>query len=241
MTQIYHNRDQASENEQERRRVPRLALTHEQLRHGPTGKIFSLIDLSENGLAFRLLDGEDLIHFPVGSEFKGWINLKRMKYEVSAKVRHVGRDWVGVSFGEIPVESRLALQSFSNPENLGAELRPLPSQDGGLWYHGPSGTDLMLWLGGDLKVHRMFLLVHGFYVSFESEKLQTGKVASGGERLEIRGLIQMDSLALEPDAVPDPNKLSVAKRLTLSSNLSVELKKWCVRVCSNDGGLENGS
>ncbi len=229
MTPVYHNRVQGSENDQERRRVPRLALTHEQLRNGPTGKVFSLIDLSENGLAFRLLDSEELIHFPVGSEFKGWINLKRVKYEISAKVRHLGRDWVGVAFGELPVESRLALQSFTHPENLGAELRPLPSQDGAIWYHGPTGTDLMFWFGENLKIVRMFLLVHGFYVSFESEILQTGNAVSHGERLELRGLIQMDSLPLLPDSVPDPNKLSIAKRLTLSSNLSVDLKKWCVR------------
>jgi hypothetical protein len=236
MTQIFHSQEkvsaQASEsdaNDQERRRVPRLALTHEQLRHGPTGKIFSLIDLSEQGLSFRLLDGEELIHFPVGSEFKGWINLKRLKYEITAKVRHLGKDWVGISFGELSVETRLALQSFTNPENLGTELRPLPSPDGALWFHGPSGTDIFFWLTPELKVSRMLLIIHGFYVAYDHETLKTGQVSSNGERIEMRGLIQMDSLPLVPDAVLDVNKLSIAKRLTLSSNLSVELKKWCIR------------
>src|SRR5436190_1257440 len=76
----------------ERRRVPRLNLTKEQFRLEQNGKIFSVSDLSSNGMALRILDSEDLNLFPVGIILNGTLNLHREKFAVSARVRHIGKD-----------------------------------------------------------------------------------------------------------------------------------------------------
>src|SRR5262249_2303318 len=73
----------------ERRRMPRLNLTGEQFRLGLNGKIFSVADLSTEGMALRVLEPNDLAVFPVATRIEGTLNLRGEKYAVHAQVRHV--------------------------------------------------------------------------------------------------------------------------------------------------------
>ncbi|MGZ3700108.1 MAG: PilZ domain-containing protein [Bdellovibrionota bacterium] len=215
----------------ERRRLPRLSLTAEQFRLSSNGKIFSVQDLSVEGMAIRIIDSEDLRLFTVGAKFEGLLNLKGNKYTVRGHVRHVTRELVGCEFGELDEPVKSALQSFLDPAVLGQEIRPIPSAErNSLWYHGPSGTDLILHRGNDGQYHRMMLYVLGSFVQWEQEKgLSTGRTDIGPETGETLGIVRFDTLLLSPDPELDRGKLQIAKTLILSSNLPQDLKGWCVR------------
>lgn len=222
---------QVKKEGQERRRLPRLNLTRELFRLQQNGKIFSIVDLSLDGMAIRVIDPLDLRLFPMGCSLEGTLNLKKEKYRVMAQVRHLGVDLVGCQFFSLSEEAIEALQKFLDPSFLGQELRPIPSAEGStIWYHGPPGTDLLFWHKSDGEYHRFLACVHGSYVQWDLiEMLVTGKTKPSHEKSEVRGAIRFDMMLLEKDSEPDPGKLNVAKNLILSSNLPQELKKWCVR------------
>jgi hypothetical protein len=215
----------------ERRRMPRLNLTGEQFRLGLNGKIFSVADLSTEGMALRVLEPNDLAVFPVASRIEGTLNLRGEKYPVHAQVRHVGRELVGCEFSDLKDDVRTALKRFLDPEALGRELRPIPAGEGGaLWYHGPSGTDLLLWRGSDGQYRRFALFVLGSFAQWEDDSgLTTGRASASYEQSEVRGVVRFETMILDKDPVADAGKLSVAKTVILSSNLPQELRKWCIR------------
>ena len=215
----------------ERRRVPRLGLTREQFRLRQNGKIFSVVDLSGEGLALRILEREDFALFPIETVISGILNLNGEKYAVDAKVKHIDREMIGCHFEKLEPASQAALNGFLDPERLGEGLRPIPSSEGTtLWYHGPSGTDLLFWRGLDGQYSRFTLFLMGSYAQWEeSGEISTGRFRLSSEQSEICGLIRFESMLLEPDSSPDVGKLQIAKTLILSSNLSQELKKWCAR------------
>jgi hypothetical protein len=219
----------------ERRRLPRLNFAGEQFRlQGqayPNGKIFAVVDLSRQGMALRLIDPEDLRIFSVAAEIQGTLNIRREKFPIRARVRNVRPDVVGCEFENLESVTAEALKRFLDPDSLGQELRPIPaSGQGTLWYHGPSGTDLLLWRGIDGQYHRLTLYVQGNYIQWESEPgVSTGRAEASQERSEIQGILRLETMLLAADAQPDPAKLTIAKNLLMSSNLPQDLKNWCVR------------
>jgi hypothetical protein len=215
----------------ERRRVARLNVTTEQFRLTKTGKIFSVADLSIEGMALRMLDPQDLIHFALGDMIEGTLNLRREKHLVRARVRRMTADRVGLQFEDLESSSREALLLFFDPAVLGSELRPVPSnEEGTIWYHGPSGTDLMLRRKVDGQFERLLLVLMGSYVQWEEGLgVATGSVSSSNERGQIEGVVRLETLVFAPDSHPDRGKLEIAKTLILSSNLPQDLKKWCAR------------
>jgi hypothetical protein len=221
----------------ERRRLPRLNLSGEQFRLAQNGKVFSVTDLSTEGMALRILDREDLRLFPVAADIQGTLNLKGSKYPVKAVVRHLGSDLVGCEFAGLDSTVAAALTQFLDPAVLGHELKPIPASDGALWYHGPSGTDLLLWRGVDGQYKRLTLYVLGSFVQWENDAgLSTGRAeVSEHDKSEIRGVVRFETMLLDRDSLPDSGKLSVAKTLILSSNLPQDLKKWCVRQLGSAG------
>ena len=220
------------ENQSERRRLPRINLSGEQFRLAQTGKIFSVTDLSERGMALRILEKEDFLLFPVATVLQGVLNLKGQRHELTARVRHLGADAVGCEFEGLNPLVLTAISTFLDPAALGKELKPIPSSEGvgTLWYHGPSGTDLLLKRGADGQYHRMTLYVRGSYIQWMQEGgLTTGRTRSSDEAGESRGVLRFETLFLEVDSQVDSGKLAVAKTLILSSNLSEDFKNWCVR------------
>jgi hypothetical protein len=222
----------------EKRKKPRIHLSSEQFRIDQTGKLFSVVDLSHDGMAFRILNMADLTMLPVATEVSGILNLKGEKHSVKAQVKHLGPRVVGCQFIDLSASARAAIEKFLNPTELGRELKPIPSSDSGvLWYHGPGGTDLLLSRAMDGRYHRMTLFVLGSYVQWDEETgSTTGCAVSSEDRCDQRneewGVVQFETMVLDPDAQPDPDKLSIAKEVILSSNLPQDLKKWCVRQLS---------
>jgi hypothetical protein len=218
-------------SDHERRRVPRLCLTGELFRVAPVGKTFSVTDLSPEGMAIRVLEGEDLRLFAVSTLVQGELNLRREKYPVQGRVKNVRSDMVGFQFENISSEVDKVLHQYVNPKSLGQELRPIPSsENGALWYHGPSGTDFLLWRSIDGQYRKMAMYVQGTFVHWDLEKgITTGFCTSAEEKSEIRGLLRFETLMLDPDDSVDLSKTEVAKTILLSSNLPQDLTKWCVR------------
>lgn len=216
---------------QERRRRPRIGLSTEQFRLARNGKVFSISDLSTGGMAIRVLDAQDLMLFPVASEFDGTLNLRGHRVEVKARVRHLGSELVGCEFENASQELKGILLRFLDPELLGREIKPIPSSEPGTtWYHGPSGTDLLFVRRADGQFYRFTVFVLGNYVQWDEDGgLVTGVTRETRQPGENWGIVRMDTLLLDPDRQPDAAKLSVAKVLVLSSNLPEDLKKWLVR------------
>jgi hypothetical protein len=223
--------EQDKRSTQERRRVPRLCLTGELFRVAPIGKVFSVTDLSPEGMAIRVLDGEDLRLFAVSTVVQGELNLRREKYPIQCRVKNIRADTVGFQFENISAAVDKVLHQYVNPKSLGEELRPIPSsENGALWYHGPSGTDFLLWRSIDGQYRKMAMYVQGTFVHWDLEKgITTGLCSSAEEKSEIRGLLRFETLMLDPDDSVDLGKTEVAKTVLLSSNLPEALTKWCVR------------
>lgn len=215
----------------ERRRRPRLNLSAEQFRLRANGKVFSVADLSIEGMALRVLDRNDFVVFPVATDIEGTLNLKGYKHDVQAKVRHLGPDLVGCEFTALDATVRAAIEKFLDPEVLGREIKPIPASDAStVWYHGPSGTDLLFWRGVDGQYKRMTLYVLGSFIQWDSETgLTTGSTKNSDAQSEVWGLVRFETMLMHEDSAPDPDKLKVAKALILSSNLPEDLKKWCCR------------
>lgn len=233
-----HNLEVISENPvsqevdpRERRRRPRLSLSSEQFRLNMNGKIFSVADLSLEGMALRVLEREDFQLFPVATQLSGSLNLRGQKYPVQAKVVRLGSEIVGCEFHSVSQEVKDALARLLDPAELGKELKPIPAGDmGTIWYHGPMGTDLLLWRGVDGQFHRVLLYVGGSFVQWDAEEgLNTGAVTSSDAQSEMRGVVRFETALMQRDERPASDKLSIAKEVLVSSNLSQDLKKWCLR------------
>jgi hypothetical protein len=211
--------------------MPRVNLTSEQFRLAANGKVFSVTNLSVDGMGIRVIDRNDLMLFPVAAELKGTINLRGTKYQVSARVRHIAGDQVGCEFESLDDSVKTVFQRFLDPAVLGSELKPIPSSENGvLWYHGPSGTDLLLWRMTDGQFRKLALFVLGCFVQWEADVgLSTGCAANSDEVSEARGIFRVETMLLSPDSTPDQGKLNIAKTVILSSNLSRDLKKFFVR------------
>ena len=213
----------------ERRHLPRLSLSSEQFKLSSNGKIFSVTDLSKKGMGLWLFDLEDLNLFTVGAYFEGALNLKREKYLVQARVRNLNSDRIGCEFENLTKSCLDSIAHFLNPATLGAELKLIPSLElNTLWYHGPSGTDLLIRRTADGECHRITLYALGSFVQWdEGEGLSSGRTAPTESHSEIRGIHRLETLYLDPDSTLDSEKLEIAKTVVLSSNLPLDLKNKC--------------
>jgi hypothetical protein len=189
-----------------------------------------VVDLSQTGMAIKIVDPEDFLLFPVGRDIHGFLNLMREKYEVRGKVSRLAQDRVGCEFREISDSTSEALSQALDPERLGKALRPIPSPEQGLiWYHGPMGSDLLLWREPQGSIHRLIVFVHGLFVQWEeAQGLSTGSSLLSGAPLSTLGVVRLETLDLTPDRALNRDQLNIANRLILSSNLPTELKNWCV-------------
>ena len=195
------------------------------------GKVFSITDLSLQGMGFWLLDPTDRQLFSVGLLLGGALNLKRDKYPVEARIRHLGIDRVGCEFENLSAEITTALHRFLDPYFLGSELKPIPSSERNtLWYHGPSGTDLHLVRSVDGQYEKLALYALGSCVQWDrTDGLSTAETRVSDHQCERQGIFKRETVFLVPDPTPDSIKLSIAKTVILGSNLPQDLKTWCIR------------
>lgn len=239
--EVISDNSKNTQESREKRKKPRIHLASEQFRIDQTGKLFSVVDLSLDGIAFRVLDHSDLTILPVAARVTGILNLRGVKHSVTVQVKNLRNETVGCQFVDLSAESIAALSKFLDPAELGRELRPIPTaqnvrtgESATLWYHGPGGTDLLFGRSLDGRYHRFTLFLLGSYIQWEEDVgVTTGRAASSDDRRdqlsEEWGAVQFETMILNPDSQPDHDKLSIAKALVLSSNLPQDLKKWCVR------------
>lgn len=218
----------------ERRRVPRLHLTQEQFRLDANGKVFSVLDLSMGGMGIKIIDGADHVFFTMGASFSGMLKLREKKVRLHAVARHVRKDMVGAEFETLPDESLHALKEALDPGCIGRGMRPFPCPDGrATWYHGTSGADFLVWRGLDGARTRLGLFLLGSFVQWEeTEGLTTGQTLAGEDPLEGRGVIGFETLLLEKDEKPDPEKLRLVRALLLQVSCPEELRDWSLRKVS---------
>jgi hypothetical protein len=214
----------------EKRVLPRLTLSHEVFRDGKTGKLFGVVDLSKSGMAIRINDPEDLYGYMVGAALEGILNLRREKLPVLGRVRHVGRDQVGIEFENLPEQTAQALNRVLDPHTLGADLRPIPTGDSSVLYASEGGTEFLLERDVDGRYTKLVVLVLGSLVQWdESGGLRTGKIESSYEESYVQGITRLEKMLFEEDRVIDAQKLGIAKTLISSSNVPEDLKKFCFR------------
>lgn len=219
------NLEAVSKNPFERRRFPRLVLSSAQFRSADNGKIFSVLDLSPEGIALRVLDPADLILFTAGREVFGTVNLEGERHEVRFQIHHVRKDRVGGRFEKSSPEFELALRRFSSPEMQARELRPMPSAGDLLWFHSGRGCDLWVRLI-ESEPESICFLHHSRYVAWTEEQgLSTGQATASEELSELRGVVALETLEMRPDSLVNREELDIAKSVILGSNLPEHLKK----------------
>lgn len=214
----------------EKRLLPRLTVSHEVFRHADTGKFFAVADLSTGGMAIRVSDREDLFLFMIGAEVHGILNIRHEKFQISGKVRHLGRDLVGIEFAELPASVAHALAGYLDPVMLGQELRPVPTGDTALLYASTSGTEVFFDRDPEGRFKRVTVLLLGSLIQWDERTgLRTGLVKNSFEESLVTGVTRLETMLFQEDFAIDPQKLNLAKRLVSSSNLSEDLKKFCLR------------
>jgi hypothetical protein len=189
-------------------------------------------------MGLLLMDPSDQADFPIGARLRGSLNLHRAKYPVNAVVRHSRADRVGCQWVHLTEPVQQVIAQFLEPHVLGMDLKPipspLPSVDSNIfWFQGPVGTSFVVKRQMDGQCVSLLLSVCSQFVHWEKATgLMTGHTElseSVPEKREWEGILCHETLLFHPDLNPDQKKLSVAKKLILSSNLSTELKTWCGR------------
>lgn len=212
----------------ERRRRPRLNLSTEQFRLLGDDKTYAVTDVSETGMALRIIDPEDFFKFTLTTLVSGTLSVHREKIELQARVKRVGAGQIGLEFHEMKAAVRTKLLKHLDPAVLGAELRPIPADGDTLWFHASSGTDLIVTRQASDGYKRLVIYILGSFILWEEERgLLTGRLGASQLADEVRGILRFEMLALEEDPKPDQAKLRIAKTLVMSSNLPLELKTWC--------------
>ncbi len=223
----------------ERRRLPRVSIPSEQFRLSKNGKIFAVADLSSEGMALRLLAIEDRVLFPIGAAIEGWLNIDRRKHRVTASVRNLRGDHVGCEFSALADETRSELARWLDPSELGSALRLMPNPQGfgggmeWIWFHGRSGTEILLKVkGGEgslegRALENLVVVLWGeHYVEWSLEGVLTGRVRFADDRDSVHGAIRLAPEWFHPDAGLDPAKLDLAKTLVKHSKLPESWKAW---------------
>lgn len=185
-------------------------------------------------MALGVLEEQDLILFPIGTQLYGTLNLKGDKVSIKMQVVYVHRNVIGCRFSEATKEFNTALDRCLDPKVLGQELKRIPSlETKSVWYHGKTGCDL-IFFGSEstnLKlIQKVLCCVLGHFVQWDKALgISTGTTRSAHHIPESWGLLSFETLVLSKDPNPDSEKLSIAKKIVLSSNLETNLKDWCLK------------
>ncbi len=185
-------------------------------------------------MALGLLDPQDLVLFPVGAEVEGMLNIKGEKYPIQAKVVYAHRTLVGCELIQPSMVLAQALQRCLDPQVLGQELKRIPSLEGkSVWYHSKTGCDLIFFgteASDVTRIQKILCCVLGSFIQWDkAQGLSTGSTRSAQHIPESWGLLSYETLVLSRDLKLDREKLNIAKKVVLSSNLETKLKDWCLK------------
>ncbi|MBI4925830.1 MAG: PilZ domain-containing protein [Bdellovibrio sp.] len=215
---------------EEKRKFPRLNFTHEQFKLNQSGKVYSILDLSINGLALHLIDSKDLVYFTLGAKLSGILNIKSQKEPIQLRVTNISKERVGCEFIDLESSLKEMLKKISDPLFLTKELKLIPgSQQFNGWYHGAFGTDFYFTVTPESEIKNFIFCFSGNFVRWTIEDgVNTGSISPLDEKTEESGVIWLETVLLRVDVNKDCNKLRIAKQLILGSNLPQGLKNLCL-------------
>jgi hypothetical protein len=215
----------------ERRQVPRVSLGSEQFKMAGSGRIYSVADLSETGLALWASDPAEWVEFSVGMKLEGTLRVREEKFSMEMQIRNRSKNRVGCEILNSSQAWLDAIQRFLDPESLGKSLKPIPSLDRRvLWYFGASGTHLSFRRLSDGQFDQLTLCYLGNLVQWDVDGgVQSGRLVSSDLPSELRGIFRLDTLFFEPDSSMDKRKLEIAKKVILSAPIPDDIKGWGAR------------
>ncbi|NBU20069.1 PilZ domain-containing protein [bacterium] len=214
--------------EVEKRVTPRWKLEKVLFRSSLHGKIFSVVDLSLGGMSLAL-SVDDQKDWVPGLQIQGVLSCYSEKLPIQARVRFKKGNRVGCEFESLLSSVQVHLERFLKPEVLGEMLKWIPFQEAQAdWFVGPCGTSLLIRRGQAQEPLHISAYFLGKYFQWEKHSgMATGIFTVSDDPDESRGLFQLQTYLLEKDPEFDSLKLSIAKKVILSSNISQELKAWC--------------
>lgn len=214
--------------ETNKRRVPRLRLTSDQFKLNRTGKVFGVYDVSEDGIGLRIIENEDLTFFTLGSTVEGILKFFEEFFPLKLKVSFLDPARVGLQFESTNEKFVTRLRELLSPEHLGSDLKLIPIDGGrGFWFHGRASTDFLVARNQQGAFLGFTLQMLGMAIRYRpDEGVTTGWIKSVEKEPEISGLIEVGQVSLDADSVPDAEKLNVAKKFILGSNLPEDIKTW---------------
>ena len=215
----------------EKRKLPRFHITPCQFQDAALGKTVAVQDLSEGGLALRLVDAEDLPRFAVSSVHQGLIKVDGRKFECRFRVLYIRGTLIGAEWVESGPELRRHLHELSNPARLGENLRRYEIEDlnASGWFHNPVGVDLLFYPGngGEQGLSRWMLYIHHNFVQWEADSgIQTGQALSEADEGYSHGIVRIETRLIEYDASVNRSMLKAARELLERAPIeSPELKQ----------------
>jgi hypothetical protein len=198
----------------EKRKLPRFHITPCQFLDTKLGKTFSVQDISQGGLALRLVDRVDLTWFAAGSEHEGWIKVEGQKLGCRFQVKYIRGSLIGGEWLEPSPELIAHLEQISHPEKLGGTLKKYehPDSTSTSWYHSPLGADLLFYEQGSLS--RWMLFLHQNFIQWEKASgVTTGRSMAEDEEGYAHGIVRLETRLIEYDPQVDKNFVEFTKNL----------------------------
>lgn len=211
----------------EKRKHPRFLLTHEQFRETKSGKIYTVFDLSLNGLAIKVEDRP----WKEGSIIQGILNLNPESIEITPRLLGYYGDRAALKLEALSTYSKGVLSKALSPKRLGSSLKlireKLPLAD--FWFHGVCNTDLLIRLGEAGEINKIDLFFANFYYGWMQKNATTGICHSfGPDKREPAFLadepVQMESIEIDHDRSVDQQKLEWALQILEASGIDSKLK-----------------
>lgn len=204
----------------EKRRLPRFHITPCQFHDNKINKTYAVQDISNGGMAIRLVDRTDLGEFPVGIKRKGIVKIEGLKAECEIQVRYIKGSLIGAEWVNPSRELIEHIDEISSPGTLGENLKeyPLPDVPHTLWYHNPIGVDLLVYKQDPGGFQRWTLYIHQSFVQWDrQDEMQTGRTVAEDEEGYAHGLVQLETRMIDYDATPDQRLIESGRALLQSA------------------------
>jgi hypothetical protein len=197
----------------EKRKHPRFLLSNELFKETKTGKVFSVYDLSREGLAINI---EEPL-WKIGQHIQGTLNLHIESIEITAKLLSYYGDRAALKIEKLSTYAKSVLEKALSPKRLGSSLKlikeALPEAD--YWFHGVCNTDLFLKFNESKEIEKLDLFFANYYFGYNKnleKKVMTGLCTSfGATKIESLFLadepIKMENIDIEHDPEISANKI----------------------------------
>jgi hypothetical protein len=221
---IKQNNGIMTANASEKRKLPRFHITPCQFHDNGIKKNFSVQDVSLGGLAIRLVDRADLPLFAVATEHQGILKIEGLKLPCSFQVRYIRGSLIGGEWVNLNDALKNHLDQISSPKHLGESLKAydIPDSSDTIWYHNPTGVDLLLYLT-EGKISRWTLYIHHSFISWEQDgAVRTGRALAEDEEGYAHGIVRVETRLIDYDPQADHRLIETAIELIKSAAIKEE-------------------